>query len=205
MCAGKARCVADSRPAGPAVGLFGGSFNPAHEGHRHVAEAGLRELQLDRVWWLVSPQNPLKPAQPSAESRAATVRALGLPRAMQVSHVESELGTRYTVDLIRALKRRHPATRFVFMMGADNLVQLPLWREWEAIVRLVPIAVIARPGSTIRSRLSPAARRLAPYRIPEWQAHVLKDAAPPAWTYLTLPLNPASSTALRAAATSPPA
>lgn len=190
-------------PRGPAVGLFGGSFNPAHEGHRHVAEAGLRELQLDRVWWLVSPQNPLKPQQPGARERAATIEALGLPRAMQVSHVESELGTRYTVDLIRALRRRHPATRFVFMMGADNLIQLPLWREWEAIVASIPLAVIARPGSTIRSRLSPAARRLARYRVPEWQAHVLKDAKPPAWTYLTLPLNAASSTAIRAAATSP--
>ena len=184
---------------GPAVGLFGGSFNPAHRGHLHVAQAGLRELQLDQVWWLVSPQNPLKPAQPSAASRSDTIRALGLPRAMLVSHVESELGTRYTVDLIRALRRRHPSTRFVFMMGADNLLQLPQWREWQAIAQLVPLAVIARPGASVRARLGQAARMMADSRVPERRAHTLKDCNPPAWTYLTLPLNPLSSTALRAA------
>ena len=188
---------------GPAIGLFGGSFNPAHAGHLHVAEAGVRELALDQVWWLVSPQNPLKPQQPPAAERAASIGALGLPRTMRVSHAESELRTRYTVDLLRKLRRRHPNHRFVFMMGADNLIQLPQWREWEAIIGLAPLAVIARPGSTLRARLSPAARRLAPFRIPEWQAHTLKDAKPPAWTYLTLPLVPLSSTALRAAATSP--
>ena len=169
----------------------------------HVAEAGLRELALDSVWWLVSPQNPLKAQQPPAAQRAASVRALGLPRAMRVSHAETELRTRYTVDLLRALKKRHPRHRFVFMMGADNLVQLPQWREWEAIVSLVPLAVVARPGAGVRARLSPAARRMAAWRVPEGRAHTLKDTAPPAWTYLTLPLNPLSSTALRAAATSP--
>ena len=184
---------------GPAIGLFGGSFNPAHSGHRHVADAGLRELQLDQVWWLVSPQNPLKPKQPRAYKRAETIKALNLPRAMKIKHLESELRTRYTIELIKALQDRHPDTRFVFMMGADNLVQLPQWKAWTDIVNRVPIAVIARPGSTIRSRLSPAARRLAPYHVPESQAHVLKDCDPPAWTYLTLPLNPLSSSALRAA------
>ncbi len=184
---------------GPAVGLFGGSFNPAHAGHVHVAKAGLRELQLDQVWWLVSPQNPLKPAQPPAVERARTIAFLSLPRAMRVSHVESELGTRYTVDLLRALRTRHPQTRFVLMIGADNLSQMPLWREWQAITQLVPIAVIARPGSTIRSRLGQAARQLAEHRIPEHQAHRLKNCDPPAWSYLTLPLNKLSSSAIRAA------
>ena len=185
---------------GPAIGLFGGSFNPAHAGHMHVARAGLRELQLDRVWWLVSPQNPLKPAQPPASQRAETIRALGLPHAMQISHAESELGTRYTVDLLRALKARHPLTRFVLIIGADNLLQMPLWREWQTIARLVPIAVIARPGTSLRSRLGQAARQLAAHRIPEAQAHTLKDCDPPAWSYLTLPLNGLSSSAIRASA-----
>ena len=184
---------------GPAIGLFGGSFNPAHAGHRHVADAGLRELQLDQVWWLVSPQNPLKPKQPSPYKRAETIKALNLPRAMKIKHLESELGARYTIDLIKALQDRHSRARFVFMMGADNLLQLPQWKAWTDIVNRVPIAIIARPGSTIRSRLSPAARRLASYRIPESQAHILKNCNPPAWTYLTLPLNPLSSSALRAA------
>ena len=187
--------------SGPAIGLFGGSFNPAHAGHLHVARAGLRELALDQVWWLVSPQNPLKPAQPSAQSRAETIRALPLPRDMRISHVESELRTRYTVDLLRTLTRRHPDKRFVFLMGADNLSQLPRWKSWREITRLVPIAVIARPGAGVRARLSPAARQLAPYRLPEARAHVLKDCEPPAWTYLTLPLNPLSSSAIRAAET----
>ena len=184
---------------GPAIGLFGGSFNPAHAGHRHVAEAGLRQLALDQVWWLVSPQNPLKPLQPSAKERAATIETLDLPRAMRVSHAESELGTTYTIDLLRALTQRNPDTRFVFMMGADNLLQLPRWKAWREIVSLVPLAVVARPGSTLRARLSPAARQLARYRVPEAQAHVLKNCNPPAWTYLTLPLNSLSSSAIRKA------
>ena len=185
--------------SGPAIGLFGGSFNPAHRGHLHVARAGLRELALDQVWWLVSPQNPLKPAQPSAKERAQTIEALGLSQGMRISHLETELGTKYTVDLLRALKRRLPAARFVFIMGADNLSQLPQWRDWREIVGTVPIAVIARPGSNIRSRLSPAARMMAGHRIPESQAHSLKNRAAPAWTYLTLPLDPSSSSAIRAA------
>ena len=184
---------------GPSVGLFGGSFNPAHAGHVHVAKAGLRELQLDQVWWLVSPQNPLKPKQPPARERAKTIEALGLPRAMRISHIESELGTRYTVDLLRALRTRHPHTRFVLMIGADNFSQMPIWREWRAITQLVPIAVIARPGSTIRSRLGQAARELAESRVPEAQAHTLKNCNPAAWSYLTLPLNTLSSSAIRAA------
>jgi nicotinate-nucleotide adenylyltransferase len=189
---------------GPAIGLFGGSFNPAHAGHRHVADAGLRELALDQVWWLVSPQNPLKPAQPSASMRARTVDALGLPRAMRVSHVESELGTHYTVDLLRALTRRHPNTRFVYLIGSDNLAQMPLWKEWREIVSLVPIAVIARPGEPVRARLGRVARHFADHRIAEHQAHTLKDRSPPAWTYLTLPMSALSSSAIRAKGTADP-
>lgn len=183
--------------AGPAIGLFGGSFNPAHVGHRHVADAGLRELQLDQVWWLVSPQNPLKAAQPSALNRAETIADLGLPYAMRISHIETELRTRYTIDLLHKLRERHPRTRFVYMIGSDNLAQMPRWKDWQTLFDLVPIAVIARPGAPVKARLGQVARQMAGSRVPETQAHHLKDSPAPCWTYLTLPLNPVSSSAIR--------
>jgi len=179
------------------VGLFGGSFNPAHGGHLHVARAGLRQLQLDEIWWLVSPQNPLKPEQPSWENRAETVRNLPLPPNMRVSDIELKYGTQYTVDLLSTLTARETNTNFVFMMGADNLRQLPKWRDWKTIVETVPIAVIARPGSPVRARLSQAARQYSDARLPEDQAHILKTQPAPAWTYLTLPLDNRSSSAIR--------
>lgn len=180
------------------VGLFGGSFNPAHGGHLHVARAGLRQLQLDEIWWLVSPQNPLKPEQPSWDCRAQTVRNLPLPPNMRVSDVELRYATQYTVDLLAVLMQREPDTRFVFIMGADNLLQLPKWRDWQAIMETVPIAVIARPGSPIRARLGQAARQYNFARIGEDQAHTLKNRTAPAWSYLTLPLDKRSSSAIRA-------
>ena len=185
------------RRTGLSIGLFGGSFNPAHAGHRHVADAGLRELGLDQVWWLVSPQNPLKPAQPSAGARARTIEALDLPFAMRISHIESRLQTQYTVDLIRAIQGRNPNSRFVYMIGSDNLAQMPLWKDWQDLFHRIPIAVVARPGEPVKARLGQVARQFAQSRIPEHQAHTLKDRGAPAWTYLTLPLNPLSSSAIR--------
>ena len=186
------------RRAGKSVGLFGGSFNPAHGGHLHVARAGLRQLQLDEIWWLISPQNPLKPEQPNWESRAETVRDLPLPPNMRISDVELKYRTQYTIDLLNTLRIRHGDINFVFMMGADNLSQLPKWRKWQSIIQSIPIAVIARPGSPIRSRLGQAARQYAQARIPEDQAHTLKYRNGPAWSYLTLPLDKRSSSAIRA-------
>lgn len=188
-----------SSRSGPAIGLFGGSFNPAHAGHRHVADAGLRELQLDQVWWLVSPQNPLKPAQPSPYDRAKSIASMELPYAMKISHVESDLNTRYTIDLIKRLQEQQPFARFVLLMGSDNLAQLPRWKDWQGIIRRVPVAIIARPGDPVRARLGRVARHMADHRIPESFAHTLKDTSAPAWTYLTLPFNSLSSSALRAA------
>lgn len=180
------------------IGLFGGSFNPAHSGHLHVAQAGLRELQLDRIWWLASPQNPLKPKQPSYESRVQTIEALGLPPRMEISDAEIKMGSRYTIDLIKGLQTRYPRTRFVFLMGADNFSQLPKWKNWQEIIKRVPIAVIARPQSPIKARLGRAAQQYADARLPESQAHSLQYFESPCWTYLTLPLNSQSSSALRA-------
>lgn len=194
----------DLRP-GMAVGLFGGSFNPAHDGHAHVAETAMRRLGLDRVVWLVSPQNPLKDARDSAplaermaSARAAAKLAADGP-AMVVSDFETRAGTQWTVDTLRALTARHPGVRFVWLMGSDNLAGFHRWRGWTDIMRMMPMAVIARPGSLHHSRTAPAAARFAGARIPAARARLLPDLEAPTWTYLTAPLNPRSSTALRAA------
>ncbi|HVL42666.1 MAG TPA: nicotinate-nucleotide adenylyltransferase [Brevundimonas sp.] len=190
---------------GMAVGLFGGSFNPAHDGHAHVAETALRRLGLDRVVWLVSPQNPLKDARdsaPLAERMASARTAAKLAadgRSMVVSDFETRAGTQWTVDTLRALTARHPGVRFVWLMGSDNLASFHKWRGWTDIMRMMPVAVIARPGSQLDSRTAPAAARFASARVPAARARLLPDLEAPAWTYLTAPLNPRSSTALRAA------
>lgn len=194
--------------AGLSIGLFAGSFNPAHKGHMHVAKTALTRLGLDRIWWIVSPQNPLKPAQPAYEARVKSVEALGLPPRMEISHIERDFGTDYTVDMLAKLRRRYPKTRFVFLIGSDNLAQLPRWKHWQSLMYLVPIAVIARPatspklaksGDTIslKPRLGPMARRFQHARIAEPMASALKHHRAPAWTYLTAPLNPLSSTQIR--------
>jgi nicotinate-nucleotide adenylyltransferase len=190
---------------GMAVGLFGGSFNPAHDGHAHVAETAMRRLGLDRVVWLVSPQNPLKDARESAplaermaSARAAAALAASGP-VMIVSDFETRAGTQWTVDTLRALTARHPGVRFVWLMGSDNLASFHRWRGWTDIMRMMPMAVIARPGSLLESRAAPAARRFAGHRISSREARLLADKAAPAWTYLRAPLNPRTSTALRAA------
>ncbi|RYG16898.1 MAG: nicotinate-nucleotide adenylyltransferase [Caulobacteraceae bacterium] len=191
---------------GMAVGVFGGSFNPAHDGHAHVAETALRRLGLDRVVWLVSPQNPLKDARESAPladrmaSAEQAARLAGSGLSMIVSDFETRAGTQWTIDTLRALVQRHPGVRFVWLMGSDNLASFHRWRGWTDIMRLMPMAVIARPGSLLDSRTAPAASRFADARVPAVKARLLPDMAAPAWTYLTAPLNPRSSTALRQAA-----
>ena len=190
---------------GQTIGLFGGTFNPAHSGHLHVAKCGLQRLDLDQIWWMVSPGNPLKTDHPSSSApyseRVASVEALNLPPRMNISHMERDFGTIYTVETLRRAKNRWPRTHFVFLMGADNLLQLPRWKGWREIMETVPIAVIARPGAktsdTLKARLSQAARLYSYARIPESQAHTLANYEAPAWTYLTPPLNALSSTAIR--------
>lgn len=190
---------------GMAVGLFGGSFNPAHDGHAHVAETAMRRLGLDRVIWLVSPQNPLKGSDetaPLAERMASARTAAALAASgpsMIVSDFETRAGTQWTVDTLRVLKARHPGVRFVWLMGSDNLIGFHRWRGWTDIMRMMPVAVIARPGSLHHSRTAPAAARFAAARVPSSRARLLPDLPAPAWTWLTAPLNPRSSTAIRAA------
>ena len=191
-----------SRRTGLKIGLFGGSFNPAHDGHLHLAQTALTSLQLDEVWWLVSPQNPLKPAQPSYETRADTVKALPLARRMKLSRLEIDSGTRFTVDMVRKAQKLNPNTRFVFLMGADNFSQFPRWKSWREIMASVPIAIIARPSKAgeplFKARLGQAATMYRGARISEAHSHMLPTLKAPAWTYITSPLNRLSSSAIRA-------
>jgi len=184
-----------------AIGLFPGSFNPAHAGHLHVAQAGLKQLALDEVWWIPSPQNPLKKAQPAYDTRAASVTRLGLPPRMRLSHIERERGTNKTIDLLKGFKQRADMTRYVLMIGADNFGQLPQWAAWRDIIETIPMAIIARPSKSglthIRPRLGQAARQYEQARVDEKDAHILQWMGAPAWCYLTLPMNPLSSTQIR--------
>lgn len=184
------------------IGLLGGSFNPAHGGHLHISELALKRLGLDYVWWLVSPQNPLKPVKgmaPLAERlRGAQAVARRHPR-VRVSAIEARLGTLYTVDTLEALRRHFPATRFVWLMGADNLEQMVRWRRWSRIFHLVAIAVFARGSYVMRALAGKAARRFRRFRASPGGARGLASKPLPAWAFLPTPLNAASATAIRAA------
>lgn len=181
------------------IGLFGGTFNPAHDGHRMASLTALRRLQLDRVWWLVTPGNPLKDNQalPPLAQRIATARALADHGHIHVTGIEATLRTRYTADTLRQLMRRCPGVRFVWVMGSDNLASFHRWNEWRAIARMMPIAVIDRPGSTHRSIASPAANWMARWRLPENQGAALPVRTPPAWIFLHGRRSELSSTYLR--------
>ncbi|WP_394761937.1 nicotinate-nucleotide adenylyltransferase [Phenylobacterium sp.] len=184
---------------GMRVGLYGGSFNPAHEGHAHVAETAKRRLRLDRVIWLVSPQNPLKGRHETANlaDRMAGARVLAKGPGMIVSDIETKLGSAYTIDTVRALKARYRGVTFVWIMGADSLASFHRWRGWTQIMREVPVAIVSRPWISLKSRFSPAAQRFAHHRLPSTAALRLPDAKPPAWIFLFGRFNFQSSTALR--------
>lgn len=183
------------------IGLLGGSFNPAHSGHLHVATLALRRLQLDQVWLLVSPGNPLKPVAgmaPLAE-RLQSADRIADGRRVVATAIEARLRTRFTFDTLRALRRLFPLARFVWLMGADNLVQLPRWQHWVEIARLMPFAVVPRPSYNARALSGRAARRLRPsFRRPR-SAPALAGFEAPAWTFLPARQNTLSATELRRA------
>jgi len=186
-------------PAGDlSIGIMGGSFDPPHSGHSHVIEAARRALGLDRVWVFVAAGNPLKKTQTAFVDRLASARRRLSAPGVVVSGLEAELGLIYTIDLLKRLKRRAPHARFVWIMGGDNLSQFHRWRRWREIAKLVPIAVISRPGANPRAGLSRFARSLPGARIPEEAARTLKLSKPPAWVWISAPLDPTSSTELRA-------
>jgi nicotinate-nucleotide adenylyltransferase len=184
------------------IGLLGGSFNPAHEGHHAISVEALKRLRLDRVWWLVSPQNPLKPTDQTTdlEERLAAARALADHPRVAVSNLERRIGTRYSVDTLGWLTRRCRA-RFVWLIGADNLAQLPRWRRWQRLVRMVPIAVFDREPYSYVALAGRMASAHAGGRLTERRAPALAECRPPAWVYLRLRRNQASSTALRQSST----
>jgi nicotinate-nucleotide adenylyltransferase len=190
-------------PPGPVeeglrIGLLGGSFNPAHEGHSHASELALKQLGLDYVWWLVSPQNPLKETRDMAgfAERLESARKFNRHPRVIVTDIEHRLGMRFTIDTLRALKHRFPQLRFVWLMGSDNLVQIPHWRSWQEIFASVPVAVVARPGTTLAALSSKAASRFrSAYVLPDRHIAVI---SPPAWTLLDARRrNPSSATHLR--------
>lgn len=187
-----------SPPNGLAIGLMGGSFDPPHSGHAHVIETARRALGLDRVWVFVAAGNPLKKTQTAFTDRLAATRRRLSGRRTTVSALEAELGLVYTIDLLKRLKRRAPHARFVWIMGGDNLAQFHRWRRWREIARLVPIAVVSRPGGNPRAGLSRFARSLPGARLTEDAAQTLKNRLPPTWVYISAPFNPTSSTELRA-------
>lgn len=184
------------------IGLFGGSFNPPHEGHRAASLLALRRLGLDRIWWLVSPGNPLKDTHllPSLATRIAAVRRLAQHPRITVSGIEATIGTRYTYETIAYLTERCPGVHFVWIMGADNLPTFHHWKRWRDIATLVPIALIDRPGSTWSAIHSPAGDFLSRYRYEESDGRAFAAATAPAFIFLHGPRSALSSTALRAKA-----
>ena len=182
------------------IGLFGGSFNPPHEGHRLASLIALKRLRLDAVWWLVTPGNPLKDtrALPPLEARMAAAREVADDPRILVTGIEARIGTRYTYDTVRWLTQRCAGVDFVWLMGADNLAGFHRWQKWREIAQLVPIAVIDRPASTLKAAHSRAAVWLAPNRYDEADASLLPGAKTPAFAFLHGRRSGQSSTALRA-------
>jgi nicotinate-nucleotide adenylyltransferase len=185
---------------GQRIGLMGGSFNPPHRGHVAVSETAIRRLRLDRMWWVVTPRNPLKRGAdlPPLAERMAACRSLVSNPKIEITGFEAELGSHYTAHTLAFLRKRHRLARFVWVMGADNLAHFHEWRDWRSIAKCVPLAVIDRPGWRLKALASPAARALARRRVAESRAAMLVDRRPPAWIYIATRLSGLSSTAIRA-------
>lgn len=184
---------------GQVIGLFGGSFDPPHEGHVHVSREALKRFGLDRVWWLVSPGNPLKSRGPAPLDRrlAAANDLIRHPR-VEATDIEAQIRTRFTAATLAELKQLYPGVRFVWLMGADNLTQFHHWQHWDWIMEHVPIGVLARPGQRISARTSVAAQRFRDARLPASAAQLLGRAEAPAWCFLNVPMLDISSSAIRA-------
>ena len=186
---------------GQRVGLLGGSFNPAHEGHLHISTLALKLLKLDQLWWLVSPQNPLKPklGMASLKDRIKVAKKIAASNPdIVVSDLENSLSTCHTVDTIEALKAEFPQVSFVWVMGADLLVQVPHWKRWRALFKMVPIAIFSRPAYSARALSGKAARRFKGARIARYRVGSLAKMRPPAWAYMRTRLNRQSATRIRA-------
>lgn len=185
---------------GQRIGLLGGSFNPAHPAHREISLAALRRLDLDEVWWLVSPQNPLKPSDGMAElsKRVGKARLETHHPKIRVAAIESVLQTTYTAETLAALRKRFPRVHFIWLMGADNLFQIQKWKNWSKIFHTVAVAVFDRPTYALRACAALPARRFARCRHPERTSQGLWRKSPPAWVFIHNRLNPLSATQIRA-------
>lgn len=183
------------------TGLLGGSFNPAHGGHRTISLNAMKALGLDELWWLVSPGNPLKPAKGMAPlaARLSSAQQAARRSPIRATAIEAQLGTRYTVDTLAKLVRKYPNRRFIWIMGADNLVQFPKWREWRKIARLMPIAIIARPGYNGRTHAAPAMGWLRRFVRPANQKTCWTKWRPPALVFLRFSPDARSATTIRQA------
>jgi nicotinate-nucleotide adenylyltransferase len=182
---------------GMVVGLLGGSFDPAHAGHVHITREALKRMGLDQVWWLVTPANPLKARQPAPlADRMARARTVMRHPKVRVTALEATLGTRATADTIDRLKAIYPGVTFVWLMGADNLVQFHRWGRWRDILRAVAVGVLARPGAGVAARTSVAARAFRVHQVD--RGETLRGRRPPVWSFVNLPMNDASSTEIRA-------
>jgi len=184
---------------GRTVGLLGGSFDPPHAGHAHITREALKRFDLNAVWWLVSPGNPLKARGPAPMARrmAAAEVVMDHPR-VKISDFEAQIGAHYTAETLRSLRAARPGARFVWLMGADNLTQFHLWQDWQEIMETVPIGVLARPGARLAARSSKAARIYKDYRLPSRQSQRLAHMHAPAWCFVNVPMVAMSSTGLRA-------
>lgn len=188
--------------AGQRVGLLGGSFNPPHAAHRLITHTALRRLQLDAVWWVVTPGNPLKSHDelaPLAERMQLCREMAGGDPRIKITDFEAELSSAYTAATLAFLTRRYPTVRFVWLMGADNLATFHRWQEWEGIAESMPIAIVDRPQWRLKSMGSRTAKRFSNAYVPESGARRIPLMRAPAWTFLTGPLSELSSTAIRAA------
>lgn len=182
---------------GMVIGLLGGSFDPAHLGHVHLTRQAMARMGLDAVWWLVTPANPLKARQPAPlADRLARAKAVMQHPRVKITALEARLGTRTTADTIDRLRAIYPGVQFVWLMGADNLVQFHKWGRWRDILRSVPVGVLARPGSGIAARLSVAAQAFRTRRVS--RGETLRGHKPPVWCFVNMPMNDASSTEIRA-------
>jgi len=185
--------------AGRKIGLLGGSFDPAHEGHLHITREALKRFKLDEVWWLVSPGNPLKTRGPAPiEKRLIEAQRVMQHPQVRITSLEQQLGTRFTAETLEALIERYPGVTFVWLMGADNLATFHKWERWRDIFAMVPIGVFARPGEQTSARLSPAAQQFRSSRLKASEAALLASSTPPSWCYLNIPMRNESSTKLRA-------
>jgi nicotinate-nucleotide adenylyltransferase len=183
---------------GMTVGLLGGSFDPPHQGHAHITREALKRFDLDRVWWLVSPGNPLKQQGPaSLERRMAAARDVMDHPKVEICDIETRMGTRYTAETLEGVFALYPGVRFVWLMGADNLADFHKWDRWRWIAEALPIGVLARPGQRISARMSPAVARFRPYRLRGRQAMALAGRDAPAICFVNVPMVDMSSTEIR--------